>query len=186
MMRGLRERFILECEHGADVALLAESFRGVCQLLLHLHDGEVYHKIMYTKLATMNGVLGHDPALVRLYWAGDNLGICDEFCYESFPCETCDRKWNEWCMKVPILHCKAIMGRGQTGLMRCSLVWIMPQVQDWSLDQYTCSKACYHWTITDPTCDRNNTTEPFCFPNRVVENMVRVLWKPIDSIDQYC
>ena len=22
----------------------------------------------------MNGVLGHDSALVRLYWAGDNLG----------------------------------------------------------------------------------------------------------------
>ena len=23
----------------------------------------------------MNGVLGHDSALVRLYWAGDNLGL---------------------------------------------------------------------------------------------------------------
>ena len=23
----------------------------------------------------MNGVLGHDSALVRLYWAGDNLGM---------------------------------------------------------------------------------------------------------------
>ena len=22
----------------------------------------------------MNGVLGHDSALIRLYWAGDNLG----------------------------------------------------------------------------------------------------------------
>ena len=33
----------------------------------------------------MIGVLGHDSALLRLYWAGDNLGEWDEFCYESCP-----------------------------------------------------------------------------------------------------
>ena len=27
----------------------------------------------------MIGVLGHDSALLRLYWAGDNLGEWDEF-----------------------------------------------------------------------------------------------------------
>ena len=27
----------------------------------------------------MHGVLGHDSALVRLYWVGDNLALCDEF-----------------------------------------------------------------------------------------------------------
>ena len=32
----------------------------------------------------MNGVLGQDSALLRLYWAEDNLGECDEFCYESW------------------------------------------------------------------------------------------------------
>ena len=33
----------------------------------------------------MNGVLGNDSALLRLYWAEDNLGQWDEFCYESCP-----------------------------------------------------------------------------------------------------
>ena len=28
----------------------------------------------------MNVVLSHDSTL-RLYWAGDNLGECDELCY---------------------------------------------------------------------------------------------------------
>ena len=39
----------------------------------------------------MNGVLGHNSALVRLYWAGDNLSKCDEFCYESCPWCRIDR-----------------------------------------------------------------------------------------------
>ena len=29
----------------------------------------------------MNGVLGHDSAFVRLYWAGDNLSIFDKKIY---------------------------------------------------------------------------------------------------------
>ena len=29
--------------------------------------------------------LGHDSALLRLYWAGENLDEWDEFCYESCP-----------------------------------------------------------------------------------------------------
>ena len=33
----------------------------------------------------MMGVLGHDSAMLRLYWAGDNQGECDELCYESPP-----------------------------------------------------------------------------------------------------
>ena len=33
----------------------------------------------------MIGVLGHNSALLRQYWAGDNLGRWDEFCYESCP-----------------------------------------------------------------------------------------------------
>ena len=39
----------------------------------------------------MNGVLGHDSALLRLYWAGDNLGKWDEFCHESCPWHRIDR-----------------------------------------------------------------------------------------------
>ena len=42
----------------------------------------------------MKGVLGHDSPLVMLYWARDNLGEWDEFCYISCPwcrinCSTC-------------------------------------------------------------------------------------------------
>ena len=33
----------------------------------------------------MIGVSGHDSALLRLYWAGDNLGESDEFCYDHAP-----------------------------------------------------------------------------------------------------
>ena len=33
-----------------------------------------------------------------------------------------------------ILHCKAKQGKGQTGLMRSILLWIMPQLQNWLLD----------------------------------------------------
>ena len=32
-----------------------------------------------TIIEWMNGVLGHDTALLRLYWARDNLGEWDEF-----------------------------------------------------------------------------------------------------------
>ena len=33
----------------------------------------------YTADEWMNCVLGHESALLRLYWAADNLGKCDEF-----------------------------------------------------------------------------------------------------------
>ena len=42
-------------------------------------------KYMHQKDKWMNGVLGHDSALLKLYWAGDKLGKCDECCYESCP-----------------------------------------------------------------------------------------------------
>ena len=47
-------------------------------------------------LQRMNGVLGHDSELLRLYWAGDNLGEWDEF-YESCP-------WRKivWLLAIPI------------------------------------------------------------------------------------
>ena len=37
---------------------------------------------MDKKIEWMNGVLGHNSVLLRLYRAGDNLGKWDEFCYE--------------------------------------------------------------------------------------------------------
>ena len=42
----------------------------------------------------MEGVLGHESALARLYWGGDNLGKQDEFCYESRPWCRIDRRTN--------------------------------------------------------------------------------------------
>ena len=39
----------------------------------------------------MIGVLGHDSALCRLYWAGDNQCDWDEFYYESCPWRKIDR-----------------------------------------------------------------------------------------------
>ena len=39
----------------------------------------------------MNSVLGHDSALLNLYWAGVNLGEWDEFCYEACPWRRIDR-----------------------------------------------------------------------------------------------
>ena len=43
---------------------------------------------------------------------------------------------------VTILHCKAILGHPR--LMRWILVWMIPQVQDRSLDLVTCSPTHYY------------------------------------------
>ena len=44
------------------------------------------------------------------------------------------------------VHSKAILGRGQPGLMRLILSWIMPLVQDRSLDLLTSSPSRYYCT----------------------------------------
>ena len=43
------------------------------------------------RMRWMIGVLGHDSALLRLDWAGDNLCEWDEFCYESCTWHRIDR-----------------------------------------------------------------------------------------------
>ena len=48
-----------------------------------------------------------------------------------------------------ILHCKAILGRGQPGLMRW-ILWNMPLVQDRSLDLLTSSPVRYHCATDAP------------------------------------
>ena len=45
-------------------------------------------------------------------------------------------------------HWKVILGRGQCELMRWILVWMMPQVQDPSLELLTCSWGHYHCEIS--------------------------------------
>ena len=53
----------------------------------------------------------------------------------------------EWIMfQASIHHCKAILYRGQPGLMR--LILCMNQVQNWSPNLLTCSPACYHCATT--------------------------------------
>ena len=49
-----------------------------------------------------------------------------------------------------ILHCKAILSPGQPGLTKWILLWIMPLVQDYSLDLLTCSPVRYHWATDAP------------------------------------
>ena len=53
-----------------------------------------------------------------------------------------------------MLLCKAVLGRGQSGVMRWSLVWIMPQRQDWWVDVWKESKreseSYINWEIGWP------------------------------------
>ena len=50
------------------------------------------------------------------------------------------------------MHCKVTLGRGQSWLMKWVLLRTMPQVQDWSLYQLTCSLARDHFAtaVTPP------------------------------------
>ena len=62
----------------------------------------------------MNGVLCHDSALLRLYWAGDNLGEWFEFCYESCPrctniCNICIITWIRFKMIYIIIKILSII-----------------------------------------------------------------------------
>ena len=40
----------------------------------HVKNQYSFVKVDNSYINEMNGVLGHDFALLRLYWAGDNLG----------------------------------------------------------------------------------------------------------------
>ena len=57
-------------------------------------------------------------------------------------------KWIEWCFKPRFCTCKTILGRGQLGLMRLILLWIMQLVQDGSLDQETSSRRPARYLCT--------------------------------------
>ena len=57
-------------------------------------------------------------------------------------------KWNEWCFRPQLS--KTWLGLEQPGLMRWVLLWIMPQVQDWSIDLLTSNPWCYYCTTDAP------------------------------------
>ena len=79
---------------------------------------------------------------------------------------------NEWSLEPRSCTCKAILGRGQPGLMRWIFLWCMPLAQDRSFDLFTSNPARYHCTtdishenvfvlFTSTCCCRSNspTTE---------------------------
>ena len=108
-----------------------------------------------------------DPAAYsRLWWLsarwsihGDSGRVWGEEDFHSAPAVTADshrthcltelfwgNKMNEWCFR-PRFCTEAKLGQRQPGRMRWILLWIMPLVQDWSLDLLASNLACYHCTM---------------------------------------
>ena len=87
-------------------------------------------------------ISGHYKTLT--YWHTSSSGIhsmalpliCILYTVTTVSCVTCNIHWNEW--------------RPQPDLMRWILVWIMPQVQDQSLNLLICSPMYYHCAMTAP------------------------------------
>ena len=80
-------------------------------------------------------------------------------------------KWNEWCLS-PQFCTKATLGRGQPGLMKWIVVWIMPQVQHKSLNLLTCSPVHHHCAAAAPT--RIRTMRIYC--NFSIERAITLQW----------
>ena len=76
--------------------------------------------------------------------------------------------------QVIMMHCKAILSRGRSGIMRWILVRIyyMPQMQDRSVDLLTCSSACYHYAATSWIYDHFNSSH-VNLPQNVVLYYIR-------------
>ena len=70
-------------------------------------------------------------------------------CFDILFKITVTYKWmNKLCLRLWFCTCNAIAGRRQPGLMRWILLWIIPLVQDRSLDLLTSSQGRHH-CITD-------------------------------------
>ena len=65
--------------------------------------------------------------------------------------------------KTTVLHCKAILGPGQPGLLRWILLWIMPLVEDQLLDLLTSSPAHHDWATVAPSSPIIITEEKLLF-----------------------
>ena len=70
---------------------------------------------------------------------------CDVICRRSIP-----KNWNNWCFRPRYCTCKAVLDRGQPGLMGWILLWILSLMQDRSLGLLTSSPARYHCTTDAP------------------------------------
>ena len=59
-------------------------------------------------------------------------------------------KWNEWSFKPRFCTCNTILGKGQPGVLRWILLWIMSLMQHRALDLLSSSPACHHCTTDVP------------------------------------
>ena len=79
----------------------------------------------------MNGVLGHDSALVRLYWTRDILGWRDEFCYESWP------------------RCRIVRSIYRPAVQRATLIWLVHEIEKIGLDHVVVVLVIIHGWLID-------------------------------------
>ena len=115
--------------------------------------------------------------LLRLYWAGDNLGAWNEFCYESCPWCRFDHS-TCWLVVqrattvpwMPPLSCivKTLSDNTASFVTTHDTAWIllriMPLMQVRSFDLLACSSASYHCTMDAPFivyC--KNVVGQYCF-----------------------
>ena len=77
---------------------------------------------------------------------------------------------NEWCFRPRFCTVKTIPGRRQPGQMKWILLWIMPLVQDQSLDLLTSSPARYH-------CATDNLSQISRYSrHRIMTTCRRIVW----------
>ena len=72
-------------------------------------------------------------------------------------------KENDWCFRPRFCTYKAILGWGQPGLMGWILLWILPLVQDRSLDLLASSTSRYHCTTDVPPGPKGNIHPAFWY-----------------------
>ena len=84
----------------------------------------------------------------------------------------------EWMVFLAkILHCRAILGQGQPGLMRWILFWMMPLVQDLSLGLLTSSPTFYHCT-TDAPCKLQQCARKYmCWKDACEKIIFNILYR---------
>ena len=83
-----------------------------------------------------NGVLDSDSVTVRLYWAGDNLDLWDEFWYEPCP------RWRiNHLTYLPAVQCAA------------TVLWLLP-LRSWCI-----ASRCLKWIVAGTEKERERERE---------------------------
>ena len=87
------------------------------------------------------------------------------------------------CLHVCLFVCLSVclfVSRITQKLMRGILWWIMPLVQDWSLDLLTSSPACYHWAMDAPLNYLIRGILPYHYIKQLIiksDVIAKVYWK---------